>query len=327
MTATDLLEGRVAIVTGGGRGIGAAISEMLVGCGASVVIADNGTSIDGRDKDPSVAQEIAGRLGERARAYTEDMAIPAAAGQVVEMAMDQFGGIDIVVNNAAILRDDFVFKANPDDWDTVVRNNLSAAFYLLRAATPIMRDQAKAKRGVEDGAEGAYGWGRIINIVSTVAFFGNYGQASYASSKGGLTTLTRITALDMARAGITCNAIAPFAHTRVTDIIQPANPEQEVYKERALKVPTENVADLAAYLCSPSASDVSGQVFGVRGREVFIFSRPLPAARVIAEGKRWEVDDLARAVDDELRAEFGELTTDLEYFNMEPMVGGGSDGD
>lgn len=319
MTATDMLEGRVAIVTGGARGIGAAISEMLIGCGASVVIADSGTTIDGRDKDPSVAQQIAGRLGERARPYTEDMAIPAAAARVVELAKDEFGGIDIIVNNAAILRDDFVFKANPDDWDTVIRNNLSAAFYLLRAATPILRDQAKEKRGV-DGNDGAYGWGRIINIISSVAFFGNYGQASYASAKGGLTTLTRIAALDMARSGITCNAIAPFAHTRVTDIIQPANPEQEVYKERALTVPAENVADLAAYLCSPAASDVSGQVFGVRGREVFIFTRPQPAARVIAEGKRWEIDDLARAVDDELRAQFGELITDLEFFNMEPFV-------
>ncbi len=322
MTASDVLEGRVAIVTGGARGIGAAISEMLIGCGASVVIADSGTSIDGRGKDPSVAQQIADRLGERARPYTEDMAIPAAAAQVVELAMDEFAGIDIVVNNAAILRDDFVFKANPDDWDMVIRNNLSAAFYLLRAATPIMRDQAKAKRGVDEAAgdDGAYRWGRILNIISTVAFFGNYGQASYASAKGGLATLTRIAALDMARSGVTCNAIAPFAHTRVTDIIQPANPEQEVYKERALKVPAENVADLATYLCSPAASDVTGQVFGVRGREVFIFTRPQPAARVIAEGKRWEIDDLARAVDDELRAQFGELITDLEFFNMEPLV-------
>ncbi len=248
MTATGLLDGRVAIVTGGARGIGAAISEMLIGCGASVVVADHGASIDGRDRDASVAAAFAGALGDRARAYTEDMAIPAAAAQVVELAMDEFGAIDIIVNNAAILRDDFIFKANPDDWDVVIRNNLSAAFYLLRAATPIMRDQAKAKRGAEgdgDDGGGGDGWGRIINVISTVAFFGNYGQASYASAKGGLATLTRIAALDMARSGVTANAIAPFAHTRVTDIIQPANPEQEVYKERALKVPADNVADLA----------------------------------------------------------------------------------
>ena len=319
MTATDLLEGRVAIVTGGARGIGAAISEMLIECGASVVIADSGTTIEGRDKDPSVAQQHANRLGERARHYTEDLAVPAASAQLVDFTMDEFGGIDIVVNNAAILRDDFLFKANPDDWDTVIRNNLSAPFYLLRATTPILRDQAKQKRGV-NGHEEVYSWGRIVNIISTVAFFGNYGQASYASSKGGLATLTRIAAIDMARSGVTCNAITPFARTRVTDIIQPANSKQEIYKERALKVPTQNVADLAAYLCSPAASEVTGQIFGVRGREVFVFSQPKPVASVIAEGKRWEIDDLSRAVDNELRDEFSKLITDLEYFNMEPSV-------
>ena len=129
-----------------------------------------------------------------------------------------------------------------------------------------------------------------------------------------------IAAIDMARSGVTCNAITPFARTRVTDIIQPANSEQEIYKERALKVPTENVADLTTYLCTPAASEVTGQIFGVRGREVFVFSQPKPVARVIAEGKRWRIDDLAGAVDNELRDEFSELITDLEYFNMEPSV-------
>ena len=319
MTDTELLSGRAAIVTGGARGIGAAISQMLVAQGASVVIADNGASTDGRDQDPSVAEEFADGLGDRAMAYTQDMAVQAAAREAVELAVEEFGGIDIIINNAAILRDSFVFKSSPDDWDTVIRNNLSGAFYLVAAATPVMREQAKARRGVE-GEDGAYDWGRIVNLVSTVAYYGNYGQASYASAKGGLTALTRITALDMARTGVTCNAVAPFAHTRVTEMIQPANDDQAAYKERALKVPANHVANLVAYLCTPSAQHVSGQVFGVRGREVFVFSQPRPGKNIVAKGAEWDIDTLGRSIDTQLGDEFVELVTDLEIFNTDPEI-------
>ena len=318
MTSTDTLEGRVAIVTGGARGIGAAISEMLVARGASVIVADNGTSIDGRDKDPSVAEEFADKLGQRARPYVEDMAIPAAAKQAVELAVGELGGIDIVVNNAAILRNSFVFRASPDDWDAVIRNNLSAAYYLIGAASPVMREQARDGRG--DGT--SYGWGRIVNVVSTAAFYGSFGHAPYASSKGGLVSLTRIAALDMLRSGVTCNAVAPLAHTRVTESLEPATPEQEVFKEHTLKLPTGHVANLVAYLCAPAAQDVTGQIFGVRGREVSVYSRPRPAAREIAEadGGGWTVDALAASVDAELRPHFAGLATDAETFDTEPLV-------
>ena len=310
------LAGRVAIVTGGARGIGAAISAMLVERGASVVVADMGCAIDGRDGDPSVAQAFADTLGEQAVAYVEDMAVPAAAAEAVALARERFGGIDILVNNAAILRDAFVFRGSTADWDEVIRNNLSGAYYLIAAATPVMRDQAKAGRG---GGE-RYEWGRIVNIVSSAAYIGNYGQASYASAKGGLTGLMRISALDMARTGVTCNAVAPFAHSRVTETIVPANDEQAAYKERTLRVPAEPVAGLVGYLCSPAASGVTGQIFGVRGREVFLFSQPRPAARIVAEPGGWDEDALAAAVDSELRSAFAPLETDLEAFNTEPLV-------
>ena len=310
------LAGRVAIVTGGARGIGAAISTMLVERGASVVVADMGCAIDGRDRDPSVARSFVDTLGERAVAYVEDMAIPAAAGEAVALARERFGGIDILVNNAAILRDAFVFRGSTADWDEVIRNNLSGAYYLIDAATPVMRDQAKAGRG---GGE-RYDWGRIVNVVSSAAYVGNYGQASYASAKGGLTSLMRIAALDMARSGVTCNAVAPFAHSRVTETIKPANDEQAAYKERALRVPAEPVAELVGYLCSPAASGVTGQIFGVRGREVFVFSQPRPAARIVAHPGGWDEDALAAAVDSELKGAFAPLETDLEAFNTEPLV-------
>ena len=314
MSAT--LAGRVAIVTGGARGIGAAISTLLVERGASVVVADMGCGIDGRGGDPSLALSFADALGERAAAHVEDMSVPAAAEQAVALARERFGGIDILVNNAAVLRDAFVFRGATADWDDVIRNNLSGAYYLIAAATPAMRDQAKEGRG--GGAR--YDWGRIVNIVSTAAYIGNYGQASYASAKGGLTSLMRIAALDMARSGVTSNAVAPFARSRVTESIVPANDEQAEYKARALSVPADPVARLVGYLCSPAASAVTGQIFGVRGREVFLFSQPRPAARIVADPGGWDEDALAAAIDGELKGAFAPLETDLEAFNTEPLV-------
>ncbi|MGE4079968.1 MAG: SDR family NAD(P)-dependent oxidoreductase, partial [Reyranella sp.] len=136
---TGLLEGRAAIVTGAGRGIGRAIAEALVGEGARVIVADSGTSIAGDGGDPAVAREAANALGGKAIAFFDSVASPGVARHLVELAVREFGGIDIVVNNAAIQRDAAVFQADPRDWDAVIRNNLSAAFYLINAVSPAMR--------------------------------------------------------------------------------------------------------------------------------------------------------------------------------------------
>ena len=231
------------------------------------------------------------------------------------LAVKKFGGLDILVNNAAILRDAFVFKLEPRDWEAVIRTNLSAAAFMTAAATPVLRDNAKSARGGNP-----YGWGRIVNIVSTAGLYGNYGQAAYASAKAGLVGLTRVTALDMARAGVTANAIAPFAATRVTESIKPANEGQVLYKARAMKVPATHVATFAAFLCSPAAQKISGQLFGVRGREVFLFSQPRPVARMAKADGDWTPESLAGAVERELAPQFTELSTDLEAFNTEPVV-------
>jgi NAD(P)-dependent dehydrogenase (short-subunit alcohol dehydrogenase family) len=309
----------VALVTGGARGIGAAIAKTLAAQGAAVVVADHGGAIDGGDGDPSVAEACAKAIGERALAFTESIASPSAAAAAVDVARETFGGLDILVNNAAILRDALVFKGTPGDWEAVIRNNLSAAYYLTHAATQVMRDQFKAGRGAGEAGE-AYGWGRIINIISTAGLYGNYGQASYGAAKGGLFALTRVTALEMARSNVTCNAVAPFAHTRVTDIIQPANDEQATYKERAMKVSPDHVARFVAYLCAPQAARLSGQLFGVRGREVFLFSQPRPSARIVSENADWTIETLASAVEGAFTGELTELATDLEAFNTEPIV-------
>jgi NAD(P)-dependent dehydrogenase (short-subunit alcohol dehydrogenase family) len=304
------LDGRVALVTGGARGIGLAISRRLHALGASVVLADSGVSIGGDEPDPSVAEAAAAELGPRAQAFTDDLATPATAEAAVALAVSRFGAVDLVVNNAAILRDAFIFKAQPAAWDAVLRTNLSAAFYVLAAATPRLREQAKHGRAP----------GRIVNITSSAGLYGNFAQAAYASAKAGLLGLTRVVALDMGRSGVTCNAVAPFAATRVTDAIVPANGAQSEYKARALKVPARYVADFVAFLCGAQAAAVSGQVFGVRGREVFLFSQPRPRARLLLPEGGSDESEFSALFAQRFSADFTSLETDLEAFNTEPVV-------
>src|SRR5258706_317953 len=155
--ATDSLKGTVALVTGGARGIGLAIVRRLHELGASVVVADSGVSIGGENPDSAVAQKAVAELGVRTIAFTQDIAEPAAARAAVELAVSRFGAIDIVINNAAILRDSFIFKSSAANWEAVIRTNLSAPFHVLSAATPLMREQVKSGRAP----------GRIVNITST----------------------------------------------------------------------------------------------------------------------------------------------------------------
>src|SRR6266850_1384357 len=264
MNAGQALAGRVAIVTGGARGIGLAVVEELHRLGAAVLVADSGVSISGSEPDSSVAQTVAAKLGGNAAAFTEDMAATGAADRAVKLAVWKFGALDIVVNNAAILRDALIFKASRDNWEQVIANNLTAPFALLG--------------------------------------------------------LTRVVAMDMARSKVACNAIAPFAATRVTATIQPANEAQAAYKERALRIPAHYVARLTALLCS-NAHDITGQVFGVRGRELFLFSQARPVARTpMNPGTSWGLEDLAKTMETGFAGKLTDLGTDLEFFNTEPLV-------
>lgn len=308
MNSSFDLKDRVAIVTGGARGIGRAVAETFVRAGAKVIVADAGLGIDGSGADPAVADEAARKIG--ARAFARDIAEPDAAQALVDLALSEYGAVDVVVNNAAILRDAFIFKAKREDFEQVLQTNLTAAFALLAATTPAMREAVKQGRPA----------GRIVNVVSTAGLYGNFGQAAYASSKAGLVGLTRVVAMDMARSGVLCNAVAPFAATRVTESIQPANEAQAQYKDRALSVPAEYVARVVGWLCAPGCT-VTGQLFGVRGREVFLFSQPRPVARIVVPALEHltpeALDSLASV---ELGEHFTDLTTDLEAFNTEPLL-------
>jgi NAD(P)-dependent dehydrogenase (short-subunit alcohol dehydrogenase family) len=298
------LEDRVAIVSGGARGIGRAIAEELSRNGASVVIVDSGVSISGEPLQEKLAEEVVAGM-DRAAAVCGDVADEAVARQAIELAQSRFGAIDIVVNNAAIIRDAFIFKSDAAGWDAVLRTNLTGAQRLLAAATPAMREQAKAGRAP----------GSIVNIVSTAGIYGNFGQSAYAAAKAGLIGLTRTVAHDLARSGIRCNAVAPFAATRVTESIKPANEAQAAYKAKALSVPALYVARLVSFLASEAAGKITGQLFGARGREVFIFSQPRPKQRVLQPREGFDAGALAQ-----LAPEFADLITDLEAFSADPIL-------
>ena len=300
------LAGRVAIVSGGARGIGRAIAEDLSRQGASVVIVDSGVTIGGEPDDARIAETVAATIPNAAGICGE---IGSVAEQAVQLAIDRFGAVDIVVNNAAIIRDGFIFKTSLDAWNATIQTNLTGAFRLLAAASPAMREQVK---------EGRAG-GAIVNIISTAGIYGNFGQSAYGAAKGGLIGLTRVVAHDLARSKITCNAVTPFAATRVTESIVPANDAQAGYKAKAMQVSPVYVARLVSFLASSAANHISGQIFGARGRELFLFSQARPCMKVVVTAGGHDFPGMAGAMAD-FAPSFTDLVTDLESFSTDPII-------
>ncbi len=286
----------VAVVTGGGRGIGRAVAQALADAGHPVCVNDTGVSLDGRDPDHGPARAVAdeiGRAGGQAQASTVDARTPAGAAEVVAGAEAWAGRAPtVLVHAAGTLRDGMAHKAGDDDWAEVVASHLSVAVELTR----VMAGPMRARR-----------LGRIVYLGGAAGLVGSVGQAAYDVAKAGLFGLTRAIALEMGGRDVCVNYVVPFAWTRMTESIPPVTDQLREYLRTAAMATPGDVAPLVAWLCSPDAAGISGQVLGARGAEIALWSQPRPVARLVEKGG-WDASALtARA-----RPAFTPVLTPLE---------------
>jgi NAD(P)-dependent dehydrogenase (short-subunit alcohol dehydrogenase family) len=270
------MDGKVAIVTGAGRGLGRAEALELARLGAHVVVNDLGRTLHG-EEEASAADAVVDEItagGGKAVAHPGDVADWDAAADLVRTAVEAFGGLDILVNNAGFLRDRMIFNMSEEEFDAVIRVHLKGHFCMSRHATAYWRDRSKA--------EGEPVYGRVVNTASEAGLVGSPGQPNYAAAKGGIVQLTLATANACGRYGVTANAIAPRALTRMTEALPGFDASEEGFDVFA----PENVSPLVAYLASPTAAKVTGQVFVVYGRMIDVLAGPAVDRR-FETGERW----------------------------------------
>src|SRR5215203_698961 len=300
------VSGKVAIVTGAGRGIGRAIAMLMAKEGASVVVVDIGAALDGSGSDLGPAQDVVNEIkqaGGNAIASTLSITEPQNAEAIVKSAIDTFGRVDILVNNAGILRDRIFHRMSWSDWHDVINVHLNGSFNMARAVAGHFREQ-------ESGA--------MVHMTSTSGLIGNFGQANYMAAKLGIHGLSRGIALDMSRFNVRSNCIAPFAWSRMIGSIPTETDAEKERVARLQQMTPEKIAPLVVYLGSDKATGISGQIFSVRNNEVFLFNQTRPI-RSIHRSDGWTPEKL----DAQLKGAFGPSFTPLDrsgdVFSWDPI--------
>ena len=275
------LDGKVAVITGAGGGIGRQHALLFAREGARVIVNDAGVNRDGSgatDAAQRVVEEIVAAGGE-AVGNQVPVGSQQSAAEIMQMAVEQFGQLDVLVNNAGILRDRTILKMSGEEWDDVIRVHLTGTFSCLQAAARIMKEQGTG--------------GRIINTSSTSGLLGNFGQANYGAAKAGIYGLTRVAAVELAKHDITVNAIAPMAMTRMLESLP--GMDQEL-ASRTLA--PERISPLVAFLATDEAAHVSGMTFGVEGNEIFAYRMLTSHGVTRHEATPWSIDEIETALEE-----------------------------
>jgi NAD(P)-dependent dehydrogenase (short-subunit alcohol dehydrogenase family) len=306
MSGAGLLEDKVVAVTGAGRGIGREIALLCAREGAAVVVNDLGSTATGEGSDAGPAEEVAALIrgeGGRAIVNSASVADPGGAASIIEDAVQAFGRIDGVVNNAGILRDRMFHRMSVVDWKEVVDVHLNGTFYVSKAAANYFKDQ---------------GSGAYVHFTSTSGLIGNFGQANYSAAKMGIVGLSNSIALDMQRAGVRSNCVAPFAWSRLIATIPAETEAEKVRVERMKSMSADKVAPLVAALLSDAARDVTGQIFCVRRNEIFLFSASRPV-RGLHRSEGWTAESIVSEAMPAFRSNFQPLMRSADVFCYDPV--------
>jgi len=301
-----MLKDKVVVVTGAGGGIGRDFALAMAARGARVVVNDIGATVSGEGKDAGPAQAVVEEIrshGGTAVASTDSVAEWESANRIIKCAIDNYQRLDVVINNAGILRDRFFFNMSVEEWKAVIDVHLNGTFYVSRAAAPYFKSQNS---------------GRYINMTSTSGLIGNLGQANYSAAKLGIAALSKSMALDMARYKVTSNCIAPFAWSRMIGTIPAESPEQQARLDKLKRMETAKIAPLAVYLASDAAQDVTGQIFAVRANEIFLMSQNRPLRSVHRDGG-WTPESIAEQAIPAMRAHFYALERSQDVFSWDPI--------
>ncbi|MCD0419230.1 MAG: SDR family oxidoreductase [Rhodopseudomonas sp.] len=300
------LDGKVIIVTGAGRGIGREIALLAAREGAKVVVNDPGVASDGSGTDAAPAEQVVEEIkkeGGTAVANFESVAEAIPASKIVKQAVDTYGKLDGVVNNAGILRDAIFHRMSIDAFEQVIKVHLMGTFYVSHAAARLFREQES---------------GSFVHFTSTSGLIGNFGQANYAAAKLGIVGLSKSIALDMSRFNVRSNCVSPFAWSRLIGTIPTETEAEKARVARMQQMGPEKIAPLSVYLLGDAAKDVSGQIFAVRMNEIFLMGQSRPIRSVHRDGG-WTCESLAEHGMPALKGSFYKLDRSADIFNWDPV--------